>query len=177
VVLFGEVSPGGVIGGYPLVMVDTRREGLEFYGKHADDLTRFATSLVGPDAAGDVVADAVMRVIAAPVWSIAENPLGLLYRAVLFEAGSWRRAEGRRRDREQRAARLQGTAAVATETEADPAVWAAMDELSRQQRAVVFLTYWEDLSPLQVAERLGVSEGSVRKQLARARERLRRRLS
>jgi len=42
-----------------------------------------------------------------------------------------------------------------------------------QQRAVIHLTYWEDLTPSVVATRLGVSEGTVRRQLARARDRLR----
>jgi RNA polymerase sigma-70 factor (ECF subfamily) len=41
-----------------------------------------------------------------------------------------------------------------------------------QQRASVVLTYWEDLSPADVAIRLGISEGSVKRHLARARARL-----
>jgi RNA polymerase sigma-70 factor, ECF subfamily len=51
---------------------------------------------------------------------------------------------------------------------------AALAMLSEQQRAVVYLTYWEDLAPAQIATLLAVSEGTVRKQLARAREHLRR---
>jgi DNA-directed RNA polymerase specialized sigma24 family protein len=39
---------------------------------------------------------------------------------------------------------------------------------------VIFLTYWEDQSPAQIAALLAVSEGAVRKQLARARDHLRR---
>lgn len=38
---------------------------------------------------------------------------------------------------------------------------------------MVLLTYWADLDPGTVAERLGISEGSVRRHLARARARLR----
>ncbi len=49
----------------------------------------------------------------------------------------------------------------------------ALRSLSVQQRAVVHLTYWEDLTPAAVAERLGVSDGTVRRQLARGRDRLR----
>jgi DNA-directed RNA polymerase specialized sigma24 family protein len=37
----------------------------------------------------------------------------------------------------------------------------------------VFLTYWADQTPADIAEVLDVSEGTVRKQLARARARLR----
>jgi RNA polymerase sigma factor (sigma-70 family) len=49
----------------------------------------------------------------------------------------------------------------------------AVAGLSVRQRAVVVLTYWADLDPRAVAERLGISEGSVRRHLARARARLR----
>jgi RNA polymerase sigma factor (sigma-70 family) len=55
-----------------------------------------------------------------------------------------------------------------------PEVAMAVSNLSPQQRAVVFLTYWNDLDNRTVAQLLGVSEGTVRKQLGRARERLRR---
>jgi RNA polymerase sigma-70 factor (ECF subfamily) len=54
-----------------------------------------------------------------------------------------------------------------------PEVSAAVAGLTSQQRAVVFLTYWDDLDPRSVAALLGVSEGTVRKQLSRARGRLR----
>jgi RNA polymerase sigma factor (sigma-70 family) len=42
---------------------------------------------------------------------------------------------------------------------------------------VVVLTYWMDLTPAAIAELLEVSEGSVRKQLARARARMKEALS
>lgn len=48
-----------------------------------------------------------------------------------------------------------------------------MSVLSTRQRATVILTYWEDLTPGEVAGRLGVSEGSVRRHLARGRSKLR----
>ena len=50
--------------------------------------------------------------------------------------------------------------------------WLQSKKLSVQQRASVVLTYWEDLAPSQVAGRLGISEGSVKRHLARARSRL-----
>jgi RNA polymerase sigma-70 factor (ECF subfamily) len=55
----------------------------------------------------------------------------------------------------------------------DVDVLAAVDKLSVQQRACVVLTYWEDLTPAEVASRLGISAGSVKRHLARARARLR----
>jgi RNA polymerase sigma-70 factor (ECF subfamily) len=57
--------------------------------------------------------------------------------------------------------------------EVDVDVLAAVDRLSVQQRAAVVLTYWEDLSIAEVAHRLRISEGSVKRHLARARSRLR----
>ena len=54
---------------------------------------------------------------------------------------------------------------------------AVLDSLSVQQRAVTYLTYWQDFSVAQVAEALGVGDGTVRRQLARARSRLRGALS
>ncbi len=38
------------------------------YEKHARELVGFATGMVGPDDAPDVVADAFLRLMASPVW-------------------------------------------------------------------------------------------------------------
>jgi RNA polymerase sigma-70 factor (ECF subfamily) len=61
---------------------------------------------------------------------------------------------------------------VAIPVNVDVDVLAAVDKLSVQQRASVVLTYWEDLTPAEVGSRLGISEGSVKRHLARARARL-----
>ena len=54
-----------------------------------------------------------------------------------------------------------------------PEVRQAVDALSVRQRTVTVLTYWADLSPASIARILGMSEGSVRRHLAHARNRLR----
>lgn len=140
------------------------------YRRHADALIRYATALVGPDDAPDVVVDAVLGAFRSPAWRTVVNPRAYLYRSVLNRAMQQRRSDERRQRREHLVA-LEGVAAPA-----EPAVDAhrALAQLSPQQRAVVYLTYWDDLTPAQVAEALGVGEGTVRKQLARAREHLRR---
>jgi RNA polymerase sigma-70 factor (ECF subfamily) len=141
----------------------------EVYAAAAPELTRFAAGLVGPSDAADVVADAVISALRSRAWPTAGDRRAFLFRAVLLTSKSWHRSERRRRDRETRFAR-------ATVPEAPPTlddVEDALDCLSTQQRAVVFLTYWSDLDPRAVAALLGVSEGTVRKQLARARKRLR----
>ena len=40
----------------------------EVYGKYAEELVRFATVLVGPDAAADVVSASVISAFGAPAW-------------------------------------------------------------------------------------------------------------
>ena len=140
----------------------------EVYRKYADDLVRFATGVVGPFDAPDVVTDACLHAFGGKAWPTVTNHRAYLYRSVLNQARSHHRSTLRRRVREMRAALPERTSL----NEADLDVLAAVDKLSVQQRASVVLTYWEDLAPGQVAARLGISEGSVKRHLARARSRL-----
>lgn len=144
----------------------------EVYRQHADELVRYATALVGPDDAPDVVTDAVMAAFRSPEWPRVANQRAYLYRAVLNRAHSVRRSDARRRNREARTALRPTTDPVGSSADAQR----ALAVLTAQQRAVVYLTYWDDLTPSQIAGVLDVSEGTVRKQLARAREQLRRTL-
>ena len=142
----------------------------ELYRRHADELVRYATVLVGPADAPDVVVDALVAAFASPGWPSVENQRAYLYRAVLNRSLSMRRSDARRVAREERVATSDSVVAGESSVDAQR----ALAVLSPQQRAVVYLTYWDDLTPTQVAALLGVSEGTVRKQLARAREQLRR---
>jgi RNA polymerase sigma-70 factor (ECF subfamily) len=141
------------------------------YREHAADLIRYATVLVGPSDAQDVVSDAVLAVFAGKQWANVDNPRAYLFRAVLNQSMTHHRSGARRRRREQRAA--SSDVLVAHDTTSIDA-HRALAHLSEQQRAVVYLTYWEDLSVVQIATLLDVSEGTVKKQLARARDQLRR---
>ncbi len=80
------------------------------------------------------------------------------------------RTRMRRRDREASVA----PDPVVHPPEVHPEVRTAVERLSVRQRAVVILAYWEDLTDQMIAEYLGISAGSVRRHLARARSRLRR---
>lgn len=143
------------------------------YRRYADDLVRYATVLVGPSDAQDVVAEAVVRAFRSPGWPAVDNRRAYLYRAVLNQAASHHRSSARRHRREQVLASrevLPAPAAIDGTIDAHH----ALAQLSEQQRAVIYLTYWEDLDPAQIAHVLQLAEGSVRKQLARARDRLRR---
>ena len=145
------------------------------YNQYADDLVRYATVLVPPSAAADVVADTFADLLRRPdgAWSRARNVKGFLFGAVSNQARMYHRQHARRRQREQHlvAARPSDSGGVVVDSRDE--LVEAFKELSVQQRAVTYLTYWHDLSVAEVAETLGVGDGTVRRQLARARSRLR----
>jgi len=144
----------------------------EVYRKHAPELLRFASGLVGPLDAQDVVSNAFLHSIQSPTWPRVRDRRPYLFRAVLNEVRMRHRSTMRRRAREQLAA---GPESVEP-PQVDVDVLAAVGALSTRQRAVVFLTYWHDLAPNEIADLLDISPGSVRRHLARGRERLKDRL-
>lgn len=140
------------------------------YRSFSEELTRYATGLVGPFDAPDVVTDACLKAFEAPSWPDIANRRAYLYRTVLTVAQDHHRKSLSRRVREMRAA---GRHEMPDPTASiDVEVLEAVERLSVQQRAAVFLTYWEDLAPDAVAERMGVSTGTVKRHLDRARKRL-----
>lgn len=147
---------------------ETNRDA-EIYRSYAPELVRYANSLVGPNDAADVVSAAVLKAFTNRNWSSVENPRAYLYRSVLNEVRSQHRSTMRRLAREIRA-----PSTTTTELpEVRPDVLEALGALSVRQRAVAYLTYFEDLDEAMVAERLGIGRGSVRRHLGRAREKLR----
>lgn len=144
----------------------------EAYRRYCHDLVRFATILVGPDAAHDVVSEAVLRVLQRDSSGI-DNPKAYLYRATANQARNYRRGEARRRHREETAPRRDP---VSSQPEPHPEVREAIERLSVRQKAVVFLSYWEGLHEDTVAQHLGITTGSVRRHLHRAKQHLRRAL-
>ncbi len=144
----------------------------QIYEQHAAELIRFATGIVGPSDAADVLSTAMVNALSSDGWPEVTEKRAYLYRCVLNAARSDQRSGSRRRLRELRVAGRE----VARAHESTPEVWDAVRELSPRQRAVVFLTYWEDLDIASVANLLDQSEGSVKQHLARARAHLRRKL-
>jgi RNA polymerase sigma factor (sigma-70 family) len=140
----------------------------EIYRKHADELTRFATGLVGPTHAPDVVSEAVLRVMNSEPWLRVVDRRAYLFRCVYNEAARFHRATGRRRAREERAALPESV----DQPDIRPEVLTAVNRLSLRQRAVIVLTYWDDLDPVAIAGLLDISDGAVRRHLARGRSRL-----
>jgi RNA polymerase sigma factor (sigma-70 family) len=140
----------------------------ELYRLHAIELTRYATGLVGPFDAADVVTDACIKAFESRNWHEVSNRRAYLYKTVLSVANDHHRRSMARRLREMKTATPESMPAP----DIDVDVLEAVNRLSVQQRAAVYLTYWEDLTPQHVAERMGVSVGSVKRHLARARKRL-----
>lgn len=140
----------------------------QVYRSYADELTRYATGLVGPADAADVVTDACLKAFDSRGWPEVSNRRAYLYRTVLSVATDHHRSTLSRRLREMKAS----DCGVTQPVEIDVDVLSAVERLSVRQRAAVVLTYWADLPADAVAERMGVSTGSVKRHLARARKQL-----
>lgn len=141
--------------------------------KHSAELTRFATTLVGPTRAEDVVADAVLTSMATAGWRDVADHRAYLFRAVHNQAKMLHRSEHRRTNREHRAADVPG--AVATERWVE--VRDAMSRLGTRERAVLYLAYWLDLPTHEISDTLGLSRRTTLRALEKARRILERNLS
>jgi RNA polymerase sigma factor (sigma-70 family) len=144
----------------------------EVYEKHSDELVRFATMLVGPSNAEDVVADAVLRVFASPSWQSVANRRAYLFRSVLAQASSTARSTRRRLTRERRFLVTDTT----DEPMLRPELLAALRSLTVRQRAVVFMTYWLDQTTEATCQVLQISERTVQRELESAYRRMERHL-
>ena len=144
----------------------------EIWEKHAAELTRFATTLVGPSRAEDVVADGVLSAMTAPAWPSVTEPRAYLFRAVHNQAKMLHRSQGRRASREF---------ASVQSTSAQPERWIevrdAVSRLTVRERAVLYLAYWLDLPVPEIAATLGISRRTTMRALDSARSALQKGLS
>lgn len=140
----------------------------EIYRSYAEELTRYATGLVGPFDAADVVTDACLKAFSSKSWPDVLNRRAYLYRTVFTVAKDHHRSTLSRRLREMKTAKSESVMPQYIDVD----VLRAVERLSMQQRAAVLLTYWADLPPEAVADRMGISTGAVKSHLARARKRL-----
>lgn len=151
----------------------TRETDADLYERLAPELVRFATTLVGPSGAEDLLGAAVLKAMASSGWGQVENKRAYLYRTITNLAHSDRRSRARRRNRELRSfGRDEFEHALL-----DPNLMRSLRTLSIRQRAVVHLTYWADLAPSQVALALDTSLRTVERELTNARNRLKEELS
>ena len=121
--------------------------------------------------ADDMVQEAFCRLLQAEVGGLADEEL----RRYVFRIGSnlladrWRRAA-------QEASwldRLRGTTAAHVEPEYDDSVSREFAALKPRERALLWLAYVEGESHEDIANALGLSRGSIKVLLSRARGRLR----
>lgn len=139
---------------------------------HSANLIAFAAVLVGPHDADDIVVEAVLKALPAIRSGTVRDERAYLVRAVANRARDLHRQRRRRWQRD-----LAGVGE--TSTSPPPAhieVRAAIGKLSLGQRTVVYFIYWEDLTEAHTAELLGISPGTVRQHLVRARRHLRKAL-
>ncbi|MEU7852417.1 SigE family RNA polymerase sigma factor [Nonomuraea sp. NPDC049141] len=145
----------------------------EYVGQRHERLCRTAYLLTRDWAtAEDLVQTALVK--AWGVWRrIEADPDRYVYRILVNTHASW----WRRRWRNEVPTEVlpEGLIEPGFETSVAErsALWVAVGDLPPRQRAVLVLRYFEDLTPQQVADALGCSEGSVKKQLSRALARLR----
>jgi RNA polymerase sigma factor (sigma-70 family) len=152
------------------------------FQRHAATITRYVTRRLGPDLAEDIVADTFLAAFRQRgSYDVArDDALPWLYGI----AGNLVRRHHRDEVRKLRALQRTGTDPVAqeftdlvdTRLSADATsriVAAAVASLDLRQRDVVLLVAWAELTYDQVAEALGIPEGTVRSRMNRARARLR----
>ncbi|MEN8234251.1 MAG: sigma-70 family RNA polymerase sigma factor [Actinomycetota bacterium] len=144
----------------------------EIYVEHGDALMRFATVLVGPSDAADVVSTVITRTLSKQALADLRDPKAYLMQAVANEAKNIHRSR-------QRGAvatvRVGFPESVPGADEGRyPDVTQAVMDLPVQQRAAVFLVYWMGMTPTEAAEHLGARPATVRRYLSVARSKLRR---
>jgi RNA polymerase sigma-70 factor (ECF subfamily) len=125
--------------------------------------------------ADDIVQDAFCRLLRADVGSLSDEEM----RRYLFRiAGNLMTDRWRRAEREMSwLARLRGEPPVDRVAERDDSVSREFAELKPRERALLWLAYVEEHNHQEIARALGLTRGSVKVLLSRARARLRRLLT
>lgn len=147
-----------------------RTEFEDWYAREHGPLVRALLVVTGDaELASDVVAEAFSR--AYEKWERVRalgNPTGWVYRvAINLLRRRWRRS-----GLERRWLLRVGRPGSTVEVEAVPELWTAIAGLPRRQREAIALRYVADLSERQVAEVMGIAEGTASATLAAARRRL-----
>ncbi len=135
------------------------------YRRHKHDLIRYATVLVGPSDAEDVLSTVIARVYRSrrTLNDLAE-PRPYLMKAVFHESLD------RKKKRQKRDLPLVDQAIEPVKSR--PEVLEAVMELPVQQRAAVYLTYWVGMTSDEAARCMGCGASTVRRYLHLARKKL-----
>jgi RNA polymerase sigma-70 factor (ECF subfamily) len=142
----------------------------DFYRAELPRLVTFARALCGGAVADDVAQEAMLA--AYRRWRVVgdlEHPEAWVRRT----CGNLAVSQYRRRLVELRAlARLSNRPQASPLKPADDAFWAAVRRLPKRQGQAAALRYLYDLDVADIAHTLGITEGSVKQHLSRARARL-----
>ena len=139
------------------------------YNRHAPRLMALAAALVGPTDAGDVVSSAITLMIANEPSRRIDNLEAYLTRAVVNEARSWTQASARRGAWDARWVQQTSVRdADAIQGLSDPEFTAVLLRAPHPAACCDLPVVLGRLGPAAIADQLGISEGSVRKHLARA---------
>lgn len=149
----------------------------DFVGAAMPGLLRYGHALTGnPHDAADLVQGVLEKI--GSRWSLVVrktgDPLAYTRRAMAnAHVSRWRRSR-----RESLVSDIPDTA-VTRERYAfeDEPLWHALRDLPPRQRAVVVLRYYEGLSEIEIAQTLGVSQGTVKSQASKAMATLRTKLA
>jgi RNA polymerase sigma-70 factor (sigma-E family) len=155
------------------VDADAEREFHDFVAGSSRRLAQFATLLISDrHTAEDLVQTALVK--AYLNWpSARNNPMPYVRRVMLNQRTDWWR---RLRGREQVTAEPPDGPTfgdLADDQASQDAVIQALRRLTKRERAVVVLRYFEDLSEAQIAAELGIAVGTVKSTLFRALGKLR----
>ncbi|ULR48368.1 SigE family RNA polymerase sigma factor [Streptomyces deccanensis] len=146
----------------------------EFVAMRSTALLRLAVLLTGGDrhAAEDLLQIALMKAYGR--WSQIEQPEAYV-RQVLYrqQVNRWRLRRHRAETTVPVLPEPAGEPGAEPDTELRIALWAALGRLSKRQRTVVVLRYFEDLPEAEVAALLGCPVGTVRSTAYRSLAKLR----
>jgi len=154
----------------------------EIFDRYADDILRYASARLGRDLAEDVTAETFLAAFGARSrYDLSRgNARPWLYGIAVRQIGKHRRAERRYREALSRVQAEPVTAdfgdRVADRVTAEqlrPRLSAVLSGLSRQDRELLLLVAWTDLTYEESAQALGVSAGAVKSRLHRIRARTR----
>jgi RNA polymerase sigma-70 factor (sigma-E family) len=171
-------GPAAVPGPVERTAVDGNPPGefADFVALRLPALLRFGHALTGnPHDASDLVQEVLERV--GVRWSSIGGSRGGPDAYVRRAMVNARTSRWRRRRPETLVDEIPDAAALVRDRFDDEPLWQALRELPPGQRAVIVLRYYEDLSEAEIAATLGISNGTVKSQAARAMVTLRKRLA
>lgn len=134
------------------------------YRKNRDDLIRYATVLVGPAGAEDVVSTVILRVLARRRLDDLDEPRAYLFRAVLNECKT-------RLSRRRTHLSITEVGGIPADESRSHIIQAVLD-LPPQQRAATYLVYWAGLTVAEAADLIGIRPGTAKRYLHLARRTL-----